>query len=133
MTPPYLVQRDSHGLQPSRNPMSACCRKRVRANRGSTRLPFRLTLSCTCHGPPRSRVPRVSTLQLTSPLRATIMALAPDPLPEWLTGHRPDRTPSAAPHMAFLPMPHVGHLHADGHVLGVALALPNDVASDEVT
>jgi CRISPR-associated protein Csb2 len=72
-----------------------------------------------------------STLRLTQALRDTVMATTPDPQPEWITGHKSDRTPSECPHAAFFSLPDVGHAHADGHLLGVALAIPRAVGSEE--
>lgn len=50
----------------------------------------------------------------------------PGPLPEWLSGHAPDGSPSKLPRPAYLPLGFVGHEHADGHLLGVAIAFPRD-------
>ena len=44
--------------------------------------------------------------------------------PEWLTGHTPDGTPSRQPRPAIVPLGFVNREHADGHLLGVAIALP---------
>ena len=51
--------------------------------------------------------------------------------PEWLSGHRPDRSAAKQPHLAFVPLPFVGARHADGHLLGAALLLPRDLAQTE--
>lgn len=51
--------------------------------------------------------------------------------PEWLTGHAPDGSPSKQPRPAYLPLGFVGHEHADGHLLGVAVAVPADFAHTE--
>lgn len=65
------------------------------------------------------------TLALTQALRATFMAgSAGETIPAWLSGHEPDGSPTTRPHAAFLALPFVGHKHADGHVMGLALALP---------
>ena len=74
-----------------------------------------------------------STLQITRALRDALMAHCPvQPPPEWLSGHAPpDGRPSVRPHLAFLPLPHVGREHADGHLLGLGLALPQEVSADE--
>ena len=45
-----------------------------------------------------------STLPLTASLRDALMALCPQPLPEWLSGHAPGGGPSRDPHLAFLPL-----------------------------
>ena len=60
---------------------------------------------------------------LTSTLRRAVMSLVPDPVPAQVSGHdAPDRR-----HVGFLALPDVGHDHADGHVLGLALAIPGDL------
>ena len=48
--------------------------------------------------------------------------------PEWLSGHAPDGSPSKQPRPAYLPLGFVGHEHADGHLLGVAIAVPTTFA-----
>ncbi len=65
-----------------------------------------------------------STLQLTGALRNAAMKAAGENPPEWLTGHTREGEPSQAPHAAFFPLPFVGHRHADGHILGLGIALP---------
>lgn len=47
--------------------------------------------------------------------------------PEWVSGHQADGQPSEIPHLALLPLGFVGDEHADGHLLGVALAFPRNV------
>lgn len=73
-----------------------------------------------------------STLQVTAALHKTALKHCPDPPPEWLSGHRPDGGVSELDHTAFLPLPHVGREHADGHLLGVALAVPRSVPRQEI-
>lgn len=48
-----------------------------------------------------------------------------------LSGHDPEGGPLSEPHLAFLPLAFVGHPHADGHLVGMALALPEGLAADE--
>jgi CRISPR-associated protein Csb2 len=48
----------------------------------------------------------------------------PDPVRRIVSGHAADGTPLEGPHLAFVPLAFVGHPHADGHLLGVAAALP---------
>jgi CRISPR-associated protein Csb2 len=55
------------------------------------------------------------------------MSAGASELPQWLTGHREDGSPSSEPHVAFLALPDVGHDYADGHLLGVALAIPRGI------
>jgi CRISPR-associated protein Csb2 len=51
--------------------------------------------------------------------------------PEWLSGHAADGSPSKQPRPAFLPLGFVGSEHADGHLLGVAVAVPRDFEHTE--
>jgi len=73
-----------------------------------------------------------STLVLTKALRETVMSKCGiQPPPEWVSGHAADGSPSQLAHLAFMPLPHVGHEHADGRLLGVAVAIPRNVPADE--
>ncbi len=45
-------------------------------------------------------------------------------LPASISGHEQGGTPIAGPHVAFVALPFVGHQHADGTVLGLAIVLP---------
>lgn len=61
------------------------------------------------------------TTRFTTAMRRAVMARTPDPLPAALHGHGvPGR-----PHVAFLGLPNVGHPHADGRLLGMAVAIPD--------
>ena len=73
-----------------------------------------------------------STLLLTETLRQAIIKHCPEPVPEWVSGHAgPDGPPSRRPHLAFLPLPDVGHPHAEGRLLGLALVIPEEGISPE--
>jgi len=52
--------------------------------------------------------------------------------PEWIIGHARDGTTSNHPRPAYLPLGFVGHEHADGHLLGVALVIPRDFEHTEL-
>jgi len=75
----------------------------------------------------------VSTLQLTKALRDTIIKACPEPVPEWVSGHQEDGTPSEKDHMAIVPLPFVGTEHADGHLLGLGLVIPELIEQSEIT
>lgn len=47
-----------------------------------------------------------------------------------LSGHKADGIPLEDPHLALVPLPFVGHGHADGHLLGVGAFLPKDISFD---
>lgn len=71
-----------------------------------------------------------STLQLTQALRNVVMKYSGlQPVPDWLSGHQSDGRPAEREygHTAFIPLPHVGRKHADGHLLGMAIVPPRDV------
>lgn len=51
--------------------------------------------------------------------------------PEWLSGHAADGAPSKLARPAIIPLGFVGHEHADGHLLGVAVAVPRDFQHTE--
>ncbi len=48
-----------------------------------------------------------------------------------VSGHDADGAPLQGPHLAFVPLAFVGHPHADGHLLGVAAALPASLGAEE--
>lgn len=45
-------------------------------------------------------------------------------IPEVVSGHKPDRGPTALPHLAIVPLAYAGSTHADGHIMGFALVPP---------
>jgi CRISPR-associated protein Csb2 len=67
-----------------------------------------------------------STLALTAALRGYLLQGGEDK-PEWFTGHSAPGLPSTGGHMALFPLPFVGAEHADGHILGLAMAFPRTV------
>jgi CRISPR-associated protein Csb2 len=78
----------------------------------------------------RNRLTLRATLPLCTALRDALMKHGPQPPPEWLSGHTPDGKPSQQDHAAFIPLADVGHWHAQGHVLGVAVVLPSQLPAD---
>lgn len=64
--------------------------------------------------------------QFTQALRRAVLGQAGDSAPPVLHGHGAD----GRPHVAFLALPHVGIKHADGHLLGLAVAVP-DLSGEE--
>ncbi len=78
---------------------------------------------------PKSRMlPSTRTVEIASSLRRAVFAYADDPIPEGLSGHRPDGRPSTIPHVSFLPLPWVGQEHADGRIMGAAINLPDSIS-----
>ncbi len=79
-------------------------------------------------------LPVTATLRVTQALRGALFRACPQqPPPAWLSGHDSNGRPLAdgRGHLAIFPLPFVGHEHADGHLLGVALALPPDAPRAE--
>src|SRR5574337_426349 len=82
------------------------------------------------------RLPIVSTVQVLRAMRGAVMAHSDQPLLEVISGHALESTPetpkpSQRPHLAVVPPPDVGPIHAGGHLLGIAAVLPRDLAPDE--
>ena len=75
--------------------------------------------------------PVTRVVQLAQSMRSAVLHYAEDPIPEALSGHGSGGTPTAAPHIAFLPLPYVGLPYADGRLLGIAVSVPNAL-HDEV-
>lgn len=73
------------------------------------------------------RLSQVSCVQVARTMRAALMKYADDSVPELLSGHTDDGAPSEKPHLAIVPLPFVGHAHASGEMLGLALIFPRDV------
>jgi CRISPR-associated protein Csb2 len=77
-----------------------------------------------------ARVNGDQVVHIAAMLRRTVLAelgRTPVPIPPQVSGHGAD----GLPHLAFLGLPDAGHPHADGHLLGVALAVPGDLPSDQ--
>ena len=74
--------------------------------------------------------PAMRAVELAAAMRAAVFHHADDPIPEALSGHLADGRPTAAPHVAFLPLPYVGFEHADGRLLGLAVSMPDAVGDD---
>lgn len=77
-------------------------------------------------------LPLETTLAITEAMRGLVMKSVPQPPPEWISGHTADGQRSEQDHLAFVPLPHVGRDHADGHLLGVALAVPRHIPTNDV-
>ena len=74
-------------------------------------------------------LPLTRSVDVAMAVRGALLRHAESPNEEVLSGHAENGEPSRAPHLAIQPLPHVGHPHADGRIMGVALILPR--TSDE--
>jgi CRISPR-associated protein Csb2 len=73
------------------------------------------------------RLPITAVAGVARQLRRALMSFADQPVPEVVSGHRPDGAATAAPHLAVVPLPVVTGPHADGALLGIALVVPRDL------
>ncbi len=69
-------------------------------------------------------LPTTRAVELAKAMRAAVLHYTEDPIPEEISGHGPEGKPTAAPHVAFLPLPYVGFERADGRLLGIAVSVP---------
>lgn len=79
-------------------------------------------------------LPLVCTLAVAQALRGAVMQHSGvQPAPQWVSGHQPngERSESQSGHLACIPLPFVGHEHADGHLLGAGLAFPRTVGRQD--
>ncbi|GAA0827680.1 type I-U CRISPR-associated protein Csb2 [Streptosporangium amethystogenes subsp. fukuiense] len=78
---------------------------------------------------PSARINGDQMARLTLALRKAVISRVTDPVPAQVSGHgADDRT-----HVAFLALPDVDQPHSDGHLLGVALALPRHMPAEDWT
>lgn len=134
-------------LEALRSRFERYCRSGVRGTLPAVSLAYRRVAPLAGHQ--RATVPTVfgemvvfrrqegATLPLAAmplavaAIRGAALSLAAEPLPEVLSGHAPDGSPSERPHVAFIALPDVGHRHADGHLVGVAAVLPRGLSPEE--
>jgi CRISPR-associated protein Csb2 len=55
----------------------------------------------------------------------------PEPVRRLLSGHDREGAPLEEPHLAFVPLAFVGHPHADGHLMGMGIALPKGLERED--
>ncbi len=78
-----------------------------------------------------------STLKITQTMRSALMkSFSPEPAPWFISGHSADSTeqnrkPSHEARLALVPLPDVAHPFADGHVMGIGLAVPSNISLEE--
>ncbi len=72
------------------------------------------------------RLSQTSCAEFARAMRRALMSHADDPPPELLSGHTKDGEPTNQAHVAMVPLPSVGHIHARGDLLGIALVFPRN-------
>lgn len=56
-------------------------------------------------GARRTSLLPTDTLRLVKAMRGLLLSRCAAPIPEWISGHRPSRAPTRAPHLAIAPLP----------------------------
>ena len=69
--------------------------------------------------------PPTKIVELATAMHVAILHYSEEPIPEEISGHRMDGSPTIIPHVSFLPLPNIGFEHSDGRILGIAVSLPN--------
>lgn len=77
------------------------------------------------------RLPASRCVDMARAVRGALQKHADQPPPEIISGHKAQGVPSERDHLAIVPLPVVGHRHADGNLRGVALVLPRDASAAE--
>lgn len=79
-------------------------------------------------------VPTLAAFPLVAKrLRDTLLACVPsdEPIPSLLSGHDAEGRPTAAPHMAIVPLADVGWDYSHGRLMGLALVLPRTASAPD--
>lgn len=136
--------RDEYGNQPppQRRPHLALYqgyarpRQRIDSSTvaGTVFNPYPLTLKLTPIQSSYKALDLTATVTVTNRWRDAILSHSnglSERVRRMLSGHHANGGPAEDPHLAFLPLAFVGHEHADGHLLGMGLALPGDLARED--
>jgi CRISPR-associated protein Csb2 len=70
------------------------------------------------------RLPITSIVGVARQLRRALIAAADPAVPSLLSGHADNGEALQRPHLAIVPLPVVGHEHADGAIVGIAIVFP---------
>lgn len=77
------------------------------------------------------RLPPSRGVDVARAVRGALQKHSAQPPPEIISGHKSQGVPSERDHLAIVPLPVVGHRHADGNLRGVALVLPRGATTAE--
>jgi CRISPR-associated protein Csb2 len=68
-------------------------------------------------------------MAFTQALRGTLLSQISESGKSFISGHAADGAPLEVPHLAYVPLAFVDAPYADGHLLGLGLALPKDTTA----
>lgn len=125
----YLKSRFDAGLRPQPALWAGYATKGSQEEREVCEGPFDPALLVFRAGPGR-KLSLEACGAIAEMVRQTLMRRQGQDIPEWLSGHAADGARSKILRPAYLPLGFVGHEHADGHLLGMAIAVPADFSSD---
>ncbi|MGA7451264.1 MAG: type I-U CRISPR-associated protein Csb2 [Rhodoplanes sp.] len=78
----------------------------------------------------RAPVDLLAFAHVAQRVRDCLISHAEPPVPEALSGHTADGSPTARAHIAIVPLANVGWEHATGDLLGFGVVLPRELARD---
>jgi len=101
---------------------------------GTVFSPHLIALRLTPIAGPYRQLDLACNLTVASRWREALLSRSND-LPEAvrsiLSGHDDDGVPLEGPHLALVPLSFIGHLHADGHLLGLGAFIPRELPRKE--
>ncbi|HWP38057.1 MAG TPA: type I-U CRISPR-associated protein Csb2 [Gemmatimonadales bacterium] len=125
-------------LRPSISRFQGYARAEARADApsppGSVFSPHLVVFTLEARSSPFAALGLPAVLQVVQRWREALVSQsndAPEPVRGIVSGHDRDGAPLDRPHLAFVPLAFVGHPHADGHLLGLAAALPAGLTPDQ--
>ena len=75
--------------------------------------------------------PSTRSVDIAQAFRKALIKYADQPVAEAISGHTPDGKRSENPRAFIVPLPFVGHRHADGRIMGVAVVLPTALPPEQ--
>jgi CRISPR-associated protein Csb2 len=131
----YLKNRFDAGLRPQPSLWQGYAEPKTKSDTAKFEEPYDPSLIVLRHAGGR-KLSLESCGMVADAIRKTLMKRHEkrygENAPEWLSGHAQDGAPSTMRRPTYLPLGFVGFPHADGHLLGVAIAIPRDFSEDRI-
>lgn len=78
------------------------------------------------------RLPLTRCVDVSTAIRGALMRYCEQqPPPDLISGHGSDGTATVHAHLAVIPLPHIGHRHADGALMGAVLIFPRETSEKD--
>ncbi len=127
----YLKNRFDAGIRPQPSLWQGYAQPEKNADAEVVEGPFDPGIFVLRELPGNRRYALESCGIIADAIREELMRRYGRDAPEWISGHAADGLPSKQFRPAYLPLGFVDHPHADGHLLGVAIAIPRDFEHTE--